>query len=246
MNIQEWFENNGTYQEGLQLYASLPQRSNLFLKSIQRENTSNFLKLKYELKKALNNNSAVTTKQSEKIATELPTGPKIEPLLQVIINESASTSFEKETMAMYPMELHATYRNRISNFYEACELKFKLNMLHPDAEEEAFDLILQLEELWESIDRAWFILNHWKDHGRIMPVDNSEDFTKLNGIQLAKRRDRLQSSISKRTKTLDKLFTEVESSPEDRVKLNLYNRKKEQLQQLMIDLETIRNLLKNE
>jgi hypothetical protein len=119
-------------------------------------------------------------------------------------------------------------------------------MLHPDAEEEAFDLILQLEELWESIDRAWFILNHWKDHGRIMPVDNSEDFTKLNGIQLAKRRDRLQSSISKRTKTLDKLFTEVESSPEDRVKLNLYNRKKEQLQQLMIDLETIRNLLKNE
>lgn len=246
MNIQEWFDNKGTYKEGLQLYASLPQKSNLFLKSIQRENTSNFLKLKYELKKALNNNSTATTKQSEKIATELPTEPKSEPLLQVIIKESASFSFDKETMAMYPMELHATYRNRISNFYEACELKFKLNMLHPDAEEEAFDLIIQLEELWESIDRAWFILNHWKDYGRIMPIDNSEDFTKLNGIQLSKRRDRLQTSISKRTKTLDKLSKEVELSPEDRAKLNLYNRKKEQLQQLIIDLETIRNLLKNE
>lgn len=246
MDIQEWFDKNGTYQEGLMLYASLPFKSNLFLKSIQRENVSNLLKLKYELKKALNNKSAVIIKQSEKITTAQEKTRIIEPILQKIKSEVATVPLDKENMAMYPMELHETYRNRISDFYEACELKFKLNMLHPDAEEEAFDLIFKLEVLWEKIDRAWFVLNHWKDYNRIMPMKETEDFTKLNGIQLVKRRDQLQTSISKRNKTLDKLFQEVEASPEDRTKLNLYNRKKEQLQQLLIDLETIRNLLKNE
>ncbi|WP_264560683.1 hypothetical protein [Flavobacterium sp. N501239] len=169
---------------------------------------------------------------------------KKEPFQQ-IINESA-VLLQKETMASYPMGLHSVYRDRISNFYNACELKFKLNALPADDEEEAFDLIIQLEELWERIDRAWFVLNHWKDYGRIMPFDTSEDFKKMNAIQLVKRRDQLQTSISKRNKTLEKIIQEVESSPEDRVKLNLLNRKKEQLQQLIIDLETIRNLLKNE
>ncbi len=38
----------------------------------------------------------------------------------------------------------------------------------------------------------------------------------------------------------------VKASPEDRTLLNLYNRKLEQLEQMKIDLETIRKLLKDE
>jgi hypothetical protein len=37
-------------------------------------------------------------------------------------------------MAMYPMELHSTYRQRVSDFYLACELKFQLNSITDDDE----------------------------------------------------------------------------------------------------------------
>ena len=246
MDIQKWFDTKGTYREGLKLYAELPFKSNLLLKSLDKESAANFLKLKYELKKALNTRSSTNTRKPEKFVSEPKKEAKQQSLLQVIVKQSADEFLEKETMAMYPIELHQTYRERISDFYRVCELKFKLNAIPPDNEEEAHELMLEMEDLWERIDRAWFVLNHWKDTGRIMPVNNSEDFSKLSAIQLVKRRDQLQTSVSKRSKTLQKMLQEVEASPEDKTKANLYNRKKEQLQQLLLDLETVRNLLNND
>lgn len=243
MDIQNWFDNKGTYQDGLKLYSELPSKSNLLLRSLSKETAANFLKLKYELKKALNTGSKAIIQKEEKTVSEPKKEAENKSLLQVIVEQSANEFLEKETMAMYPIELHSTYRERISDFYRVCELKFKLNAIHPDDEAEAYELMLEMEDLWERIDRAWFVLNHWKDTGRIMPVKATEDFSKLSAIQLVKRRDQLQTSVSKRTKTLSKIQEEVDNSPEDKTKLNLYNRKKEQLQQLLIDLETIRNLL---
>jgi hypothetical protein len=66
-------------------------------------------------------------------------------------------------MAMYPMELHSTYRQRVSDL--ACELKFQLNSITDDDETMRF-IIIQLDDLWTRIDRAWMILGHWKDHNR--------------------------------------------------------------------------------
>jgi hypothetical protein len=54
-------------------------------------------------------------------------------------------------------------------------------------------------------------------------------------------RDNLQSSISKREKTIESMQERVKSSPEDRTILNLLNRKLE-LEQKKIDLETIRKI----
>jgi hypothetical protein len=51
-------------------------------------------------------------------------------------------------------------------------------------------------------------------------------------------RDNLQSSISKREKTIESMQERVKASPEDRTILNLLNRKLEQLEQKKIDLET--------
>lgn len=246
MDIQKWFDTKGTYQEGLKLYGALSSKSNLLLKSLEKESAANFLKLKYELKKALNTSSKTTIQKTEKTVSEPKKEVKQDSILQVIVKQSADEFLEKETMAMYPIELHPTYRERISDFYRVCELKFNLNAIPTDDEEEAYELMLEMEDLWERIDRAWFVLNHWKDTGRIMPVKTTEDFSGLSAIQLVKRRDQLQTSVSKRSKTLSKLLQEVEDSPEDRTRLNLYNRKKEQLQQLLINLETVRNLLNNE
>jgi hypothetical protein len=54
-------------------------------------------------------------------------------------------------------------------------------------------------------------------------------------------RDNLQSSISKREKTIESMQERVKASPEDRTILNLLNRKLE-LEQKKIDLETIRKI----
>jgi hypothetical protein len=64
------------------------------LKSFARENTANFFKLKYELKKALSLTDT-NAAQSVKVSTE----PKksIKPtLLKEIIKQSAAVSFEKK------------------------------------------------------------------------------------------------------------------------------------------------------
>ena len=246
MDIQSWFASSGSYADGVTIYSQLPSCNANVLRSFAKENTSNFLKLKYELKKASLSGAITIIPKAEKVVTEPKKAPNPEPLLKEIIKRSAEASFEKETMAMYPMELHSTYRQRVSDFYLACELKFQLNSIADDDEENALKIIIQLDNLWTRIDRAWMILGHWKDHNRIMPTEESEDFNKLSGKKLIMLRNNLQSNISKREKTIESLCERVIASPEDRTLLNLYNRKLEQLEQMKIDLETIRNLLKDE
>lgn len=246
MDIQSWFSSQGSYADGLLLYGQLPSCNQNLMRSFAKENTSNFLKLKYELKKALLSGQCAIIPKTEKIAPEPRKLVKPEPLLQEIIKQSADASFEKETMAMYPMELHSTYRQRVSDFYLACELKFQLNSIADDDENDALKIIIQLDDLWTRIDRAWMILGHWKDHNRIMPTESHEDFSQVSGNKLVMLRDNLQSSISKREKTIESMQERVKASPEDRTLLNLLNRKLEQLEQKKIDLETIRKKLKDE
>jgi hypothetical protein len=244
MDIQTWFSNSGSYADGVKLYSQLPNCNANMLRNFAKENSSNFLKLKYELKKASLNGVGVIVQKVEKIAPEPKKEPENKSLIKEIIRESEAVSFQKENMAMYPMELRSTYRQRVNDFYLACELKFQLNALADDDEENALKVIIQLEDLWTRIDRAWMILDHWKDHNRIMPTVESKDFSNLSGVQLVMMRNKLESRISKREKTVMSMNEKVVSSPEDRGLLSLFNRKFEQLQQLKIDLETIRKLLK--
>lgn len=246
MDIQSWFSSQGSYADGVMLYSKLSTCNGNILRSFARENTANFLKLKYELKKASLSLTDTNVAQYLKVAPEQKKPIKSEALLQEIIKQSAAVSFEKETMAIYPMELHSTYRQRVSDFYLACELKFQLNSIADDDENDALKIIIQLDDLWTRIDRAWMILGHWKDHNRIMPTESHEDFSQVSGNKLVMLRDNLQSSISKREKTIESMQERVKASPEDRTLLNLLNRKLEQLEQKKIDLETIRKKLKDE
>lgn len=246
MDISTWFSSSGSYADGLELYRQLPTCNANLLRSFAKENTANLLKLKYELKKALMSGSGTIVQKVENIVVEQPKEVQDDSLIKEIIKQSEAVSFKKETMAMYPMELHSTYRQRVNDFYLACELKFQLNSLADDDESAALKIIMQLEDLWTKIDRAWMILDHWKDHNRVMPTAESEDISKLSGNKLVMMRNKLESRISKREKTLESMHENVKASPEDRGLLNLYNRKLEQLQQLKIDLETVRRKLKDE
>lgn len=247
MDIQKWFDTSGSYEEGLALYQQLPTFSNLQFKSLKKESFSNFIRLKYELKRGLMLGHNVDL--IPEVNNEIPENPEIpensdSTLSAAIIEESEKQNFAKETMAMYPMELHPVYRQRISDFYLACELKFKLNRLKRKQEKEALEIILQLEALWNKIDRAWMILEYWKDNGRIMPSESSIDYSKLTPLELVKEKVLLEARISKRKKTLENLGKALEADPENRLKANQYKIKKEALEQFKVDLETIKNLLK--
>ncbi|MBN8565239.1 MAG: hypothetical protein J0M25_00705 [Flavobacteriales bacterium] len=248
MKIKSWFDRSGSFAEGVELYAQLPQPSIHLLKLFKVENTSNFIRLKYELKLAIN-------KGLDKI--EIPKNPEIpensqpktnteedSAFLNQLIESSSKAEFSKETMAMYPPELHKVYRKRISNFYEACELKFKLNALPEEANDQALKIILQLESLWDKIDKAWEILHHWRDHHRIMPTDVSEDYSKFTPMQLANEKGLLETRISKRKKTLEGISKKMDADPVNRVLANSYHKKKEELEQLQVNLETIKKILK--
>lgn len=245
MDIEKWFKNKGSYSQGVALYAALPRHNKTLLQKLATESPANLLKLKYELKMAMGSGQKATV--TPVVAKPVPVPaekPDNKPAEQVLIKQAVDGFFAKETMAMYPAELHTVYRDRVNCFYQACELKFKLNRLRPDQEQEALELILQLDALWQKIDRYWDMLNHWKEHKRIMPVAESEDFTQLSADKLMLRRKLLDTNLSKRRKTIAALEATVQASPEDRTKLNLLNRKKEQLQQLINDLESIRKALK--
>jgi hypothetical protein len=249
MDINSWFANSGTYEEGLTLLSQLPTCNAMMLRKFQRETPSTFLQLKYELKKAsMGGMTASVEKAKEVVPASKKPAIKVEeePLLQTIIQQSADVSFHKEHMGLYPAELHSVYRERISNFYKACELKFQLNAVPDREDSDALKIILQLEDLWTKIDKAWMILDHWKDHNRMMPVKCSEDFAQLSPVKIVLMRNNLEAKISKRQKTIDSMYEKVKSNPEDRLISNAYNRKLEQLHQLQIDLETVRNLLQNE
>lgn len=250
MNIQDWFDNSGSYADGVKLYSLLPNCSNLMLKSFRIENFSNSLQLKYELKRALLSGFNVSLPEITEITeiTEIQDKKEVDKQKishEELARESEKTQFPKETMAMYPMELHSVYRERISNFYKACELKMKLNSLDPSQEKEALDLIIQIENLWDLIDRAWMVLDHWKDTARIMPFSESVDFSKFSPVRLINEKSLIEVRISKRQKTLDKMYDNIVANPEDRLKVNQYNKKKEELEQFKIDLETIKKLLKD-
>jgi len=249
MIIQKWFDRSGSFSEGVELYAKLPQPSIHLLRLFKVENTSNFIRLKYELKLAINKglDKVEIPKNPEipKNSDQVPAPEEDTAFLNQLIESSSNAEFSKETMAMYPPELHPVYRERISNFYLACELKFKLNALPEAASDEALKIILQLESLWDKIDKAWEILHHWNDHHRLMPTEVSQDYSKFTPMQLANEKGLLETRISKRKKTILGIEKKIETDMSNRVLANSYHKKKEELEQLIVDLETIKKILKN-
>lgn len=249
MKIQEWFDKSGSFTEGVELYSKLPNRSVNLMRLFKVENFSNFIRLKHELKVAINKGldkvEIPEIPKIPKITVPLPAAEADPAILKSLIESSSKSEFDKENMAIYPRELHPVYRERISNFYKACELKFELNALAEDSNDSALDLILQIESLWDKIDKAWVILHHWRDHHRLMPTEVSKDYSTFTPMQLANEKCLLETRISKRRKTILGIEKRIDSDPSNRVLANSYNQKKEELEQLIIDLEIIKKILKN-
>ena len=151
----------------------------------------------------------------------------------------------RDYISEYPPELHPVYMDRRDNFLQACSLKVKLNSLSPMEEKQASLLQWEIWGLFEAMDRCQRILNHWKETKRILPNETKEDFASIPEKKLDLTLRNLRSNKSRRTKTIQKLKSELPDAefPDFKTRFNLLNRKIEQLAEIELQIEKLESMI---
>lgn len=148
-------------------------------------------------------------------------------------------------IAQYPQELHKTYQEVDSLWFEFCELKLELNSVPEDQENDAYALQMEILDVMQKFDKHKNILDYYLEHKRILPMISKKDFSKLNIVQLDHQFKNLESLICRRKQTIDKMQNDI--PPDDdknyRKKVAAVQRKIEQLQDYILDQEKIQVLL---
>ncbi|WP_312750540.1 hypothetical protein [Epilithonimonas hominis] len=149
-------------------------------------------------------------------------------------------------IAQYPAELHQTYKHAVQQWIEICSLKINLNKIERQEEKSAFEVQTNIIKLIELFDRNKAALDHYNEHKRIIATETKSDFSELSPIELLTKRNSLRSLITRRNQTIDKMAAELPeaSEPDYYKKLSALNRKKEQLQELILDEEKLTELIK--
>lgn len=149
-------------------------------------------------------------------------------------------------IAQYPVELHPAYQQACQIWINVCSLKIQLNAVPRHDEKEAFKIQTAILEKMELFDICKKALDHYNDHKRILPTATKSDFSKLSPIELITKRNSLRSLITRRKQTIDKLETELPEESDENYykKISALNRKKEQLQELILDEEKLNELIK--
>jgi|GEM_PF-2200621 len=244
MNIQEWFTTGSDYKKGVELYALVPYCNKHLLRIFNGGETHyNREKLKTELRKFIH--TPITLNEIPDY--QVKTFTKHEQGIEVEIHPKPE--FNKKPISFYPLELHPIYKKRIESFYEACTLKTQLNNLPEESEKEALELQFKIYQCWKVNDRSSLILRHYEQTKRIMPFETKEDFSGLSPQELVNKRQKLYSRISKRKSTLLALDNRYKSCPEGASKvslLNKINQKKEEMQQLNLQVEALTNKIEYE
>lgn len=145
----------------------------------------------------------------------------------------------------YPVELHPLYIERKQKFIAACSLKIRLNTILDSNVKEAYKLQQLIEKCFDVIDKANYILNHYREYKRILPLETKADFSKLKKTELVQRRNTIRSNISNRTKTIEKLREQV-SQANSKNKLRLQSKltqKLEQLEELKLQIDELDKLI---
>ncbi|MDR2205767.1 MAG: hypothetical protein LBE36_06405 [Flavobacteriaceae bacterium] len=148
-------------------------------------------------------------------------------------------------IANYPVELHSSYNEAISLWLNLCSLKIKLNEIHSEDETAAYDIQTEMLGKLQKFERMRKSLDHYNETKRILPTESKADFSKLSELELDKERRNLASLICKRKKTIAKMESDLpeKSASNYQKKISSLNRKKEQLEELILNEEKIKDLM---
>lgn len=247
MNIQEWFSQGAEYLKGVELYALVPHNKNLLRLFKLRETSYTREKLKSELRKFLD--TSVSLNQTPDNPVKNSKENRLEIKAEIESEIYPKTEFNKKPISFYPLALHPIYKKRINSFYEACTLKTQLNSIDEESEKEALELQFKIFKCWEVNDRCSHILSYYEQSKRILPYENNRDFSGLSAQGLVNERQKLYSRISKRKNTLKSMESRYKICTDGASKVSLFNKinqKKEELQQLNLQVEALTQKIENE
>jgi hypothetical protein len=241
MNIEEWFIKK-EYAIGVQLYASLPKSSRHILARLQRSKTpKNVATLKYELNKYRKSVVEITSVPIlKKVVAPAAINLKQQQIQTAVINTN-----KKVTMSMLPIpSLRKRFVEKNNAFYQYCELKYQLNELAPEQEDEALELILEIHRLNNFIDEVWREIDYYLEHHKLLPSAN--DFTALNFKEQSKNLQLLYQRRTKRTSSLNGWKKELQEIDVKDIKFKKLqtkiSSKTQELQQIEIDINILKKL----
>ena len=163
---------------------------------------------------------------------------------------SGEPAKKADFIADYPVALHGVYRAKQEAWLRACSLKLSLNQVPMEDEVKACEIQRQLWQLFETMDNCDVMLQYWRDHKKILePVQ--EDYSRLTPMELVQRRNTLRSNIVSREKSLAKWEEQAKSeggmSGRSLWVLNeKIARKREEVEQMKLQVKEIENLMTND
>lgn len=197
MDINAWFENGCNYQEGVTLYASLKGHSlNLLRLFLRKQSISNADKLKYELGK---HRKTTKTKIVTPTIKEKPQKLKINPQVDFIKVDPKTANSKKGSfysLNELHIDLHSLAIKQRNDFQTAISLHTQLVRLHPDEEGAALILCIKIEDLFDAIEIAQKILDHYVSHKVVLNIE-TRNFKDLSPAQLIQSRNNKRISVSK-------------------------------------------------
>ncbi|WP_233898348.1 hypothetical protein [Tenacibaculum piscium] len=187
MQIEKWFKNGCDYSEGVLLYISKKgHNTNLARLFSRKESVYNLEKLKHELRK-------FTDTEIKTIAVPESKTP---PITSKKLPEKHKTIRGFYRLNELAVELHPLSIKQRNDFQKAISLKLKLNNLHASEEGVALMLCLDIENLFDAIDTAQSVLDHYVNHKVILNI-TPRNYTNLNAAQLLQARNNKRVAVSK-------------------------------------------------
>ncbi|TXK73944.1 hypothetical protein [Mesonia sp. HuA40] len=253
MKIENWFKNKD-YKEGVEILKSSSSAKARIISLLERgKSNRNMALLIAELRKL----KKVNLPQSKAQITSATKPKKVNlPLQDVSVqqealrakqkDESSSNYFKKIRYGELPPELKIRFRQLKDLFYDFCDLKYQLNDLPDELEEEALAIILKMEDLDQQRDVIWKELDHWQNFKTKLPTATDNDYSDWGPKKLYAKKASLNSSISKMNKRLKKWNEEIDLLKDKaaiKKKRQQISRTEKNLHKNKIDLQKIETLL---
>lgn len=162
--------------------------------------------------------------------------PEVHSVIErkVLVDQSKRKESKfSDLISNYPSELHSVFKKRYDYWLEACSLKQQLNEVDRLDEGTALNIQWKILENINAMDECQAALDYFKENKRILPTETKMNFDSLSPLEIINKRNNLRSNITKRSKTLRLMESELptKDSPDYNLKLHLINRKKEQIQE---------------
>ena len=149
-------------------------------------------------------------------------------------------------IAQYPVELHSMYLQCYNLWISICSLKINLNAVPDDEDKTAYQIQSEIMEKINLFDKNKKTLDHYAEFKRILPTETKSDFSQLTPIQILQKRNNIRSLITRRNQTIEAMEKDLpkDDAKDYNKKIAAINRKKEQLQELVLDEAKLNELMK--